>query len=573
MRWSELYIPTLRDKQSEAELDSHQFLLRGGYIRKLAPGHYYALPLMQRVIAKLVRIVREEFDRTGAREIGMPLLCPSELWQRSGRAGPLGADQMRLRDRRGHDFVLCGSHEEVITSLVAGEVRSYRQLPLRLYQVGPKFRDELRTRFGLMRLREFLMADLHGFDADQEAGRESVRRIGEACRRVFERIGLEVMMAPAVPGPRGAVEADGVDFIAPLDSSAGEETVVVCEHGDFEANAEAAAFADPRDAQAPTPLLPLETVDTPSATTIEQITSFLNVEPTRVVKTLLYMADGAPIAALIRGDRDVSPAKLAAATGAGSLELAGAAQVAEAIGAPVGFAGPVGLKIPIIADPLVVALGNFVVGANQADRHSVNVNPGRDFTPTQIADITLAREGDRCPNCRGGLRARLGLLVGNVVSLGSSIPEALGALISTADSSDQPMILSTGGIGLSRTIQTVLESRHHHDRLIWPPALAPFAVEVMPLNCDNDRQTTLATDICAQLEDSGTDVLLDDRPLRPGVKFHDADLLGIPVRVVIGDKSLVEGKVELSVGYSASPIRVETDRVLGEAKKALAGLK
>ena len=573
MRWTETYIPTLRDKQSDAELESHQFLLRGGYIRKLAPGHYHSLPLMQRVIDKLTAIICEEFNRAGACEISLPLLCPSDLWQQSGRRELLRADQMSVKDRRGHEFVLCGSHEEPIVSLIAGEVKSYRQLPLTLYQIGPKFRDELRTRFGLMRMREFLMADAYSFDTDPGSSEESLRRMNGAFLRVFERIGLDIMSVPTDSGGLGATNYNGLDFIAKLDSSASEQTVLTCTKCNFQANAEIATFGKPdRPDQVLNPK-PLEKVDTPNATTIKEITEFLKVDANRIVKTLLYLADDKPIAVLVRGDRDVSPSKLGRALDAQSLELASASDVEKISGAPVGFAGPVGLDIPIVVDLMVNSLTDFVVGANEADRHLVNVNVGRDFTATTVTDITLTRDGDTCPTCGCQLIASTGLLVGTATMMGDDMTSRLGALISNANGKEQAMELGSYGIGISRAIQTVLECQNERDRISWPLALAPFMVELIPLNIDNNRQIDLVNQLQHDLEAEGVEVLIDDRLVRPGVKFHDADLLGIPVRLVLGEKSLAMGEVELLASNMAQAEKVQIDFAKEAIEKALKNLK
>jgi len=573
MRWSETYIPTLRDKQSDAELDSHQFLLRGGYIRKLAPGHYHCLPLMQRVINKLSAIIREEFNKAGACETSLPLLCPTDLWQQSGRAELLQADQMGVKDRRGHEFTLCGSHEEPMVSLVAGELKSYRQLPLTLYQIGTKFRDELRTRFGLMRMREFLMADAYSFDADPAAAEESLQRMAGACLSVFQRIGLEVVSVPSDSGGVGTADGDGLDFIAMMESSASEQTVLNCSKCDYQANAEIAAFGGPDIPIQEGGPKPLEKVDTPQATTIEQITEFLKVDADQVVKTLLYLADDQPVAALVRGDRDVSPSKLGSVLGVRMLELANAHEVATISGAAVGFAGPVGLEVPLIVDPQVAALTDFVVGANETDRHLVHVSFGRDFEAANVADITLARDGDACPTCGHSLRARSGLLVGTAVSMGTAMTSKQGAFIANAEGEEQAIQLGSFGIGMSRTIQTVLESQAGGTQMTWPPALTPFVVEIMPLNVESERQIDLANQLHRDLEATGLDVLVDDRAVRPGVKFHDADLVGIPVRLVLGEKSLAAGEIELLTGDMSRAVKLPVGQAKAAVEKALENLK
>jgi len=358
MRWSQTYIPTLREKQSEAELISHQLLLRGGYIRKLAAGIYLYLPLMQRVIEKFATIVREEMNRVGGLEITMSVLCPAELWQKSGRYDTIGKEQMRMKDRHLHDMVLCGTHEETVTNLVAGELKSYKQLPLNLYQIQVKFRDEIRPRFGLMRGREFIMKDAYTFDADEASFDKTYEGIGGAYFAIFNRAGLDVVKVESDTGAMGGKAAH--EFMLLVDTEAGEETICISDDGKYAANVEKAEFRDLADVDIDTEEKPTETVDTPGAATIEEVTAFLKVKPTRLVKTLIYMADGKPIAALVRGDRDLNEVKLKNALKAVELEMATPEQILEHTGAPVGFAGPVGLtNMPIIVDTLVTKLKNF----------------------------------------------------------------------------------------------------------------------------------------------------------------------------------------------------------------------
>ncbi|RME21544.1 MAG: proline--tRNA ligase, partial [Candidatus Zixiibacteriota bacterium] len=413
MRWSQTYIPTLREKQSEAELISHQYLLRGGYIRKLAAGVYLYLPLMQRVIEKFSQIVREEMNRIGGLEITMSVLCPAELWQKSGRYDTIGKEQMRLKDRHDHEMVLCGTHEETVTNLVAGEVKSYKQLPLNLYQIQVKFRDEIRPRFGLMRGREFIMKDAYTFDADEASFARTYEKMVEAYFAVFNRAGIEVIKVESDTGAMGGKAAH--EFMLLVDTDAGEEVIVTCNKCGYAANVEKATFRDTAAVSEEEEMRERQVVDTPGAATIEEVSAFLKVEPWRLVKTLLYVADGKPVAALVRGDRDLNEVKLKNALKANELEMASPAEIEDWTGAPVGFAGPVGLKkeVRVLVDPLVTKLKNFVVGANANEQHLVNVNIGRDFEPSEVVDLTLARKGDGCPQCDGILDARDGIEVGN----------------------------------------------------------------------------------------------------------------------------------------------------------------
>ncbi len=378
MRWTQSYIPTLRQKQTEAELISHQLLLRGGYIRKLASGIYLYLPLMQRVIEKFSNIVREEMNRAGAIEIHMSVLCPAEIWQESGRYNTVGKEQMRMKDRHDHEFVMCGTHEETVTTLVKGEIKSYRQLPLNLYQIQVKFRDEIRPRFGLMRGREFIMKDAYTFDATEESFDISYGRMVDAYFEIFKRAGLDVVKVQSDTGAMGGKAAH--EFMMLVDTNGGEEVILICEKCGYAANSEKATFSDTYKQEDDVTLKETEVVDTPGAATIEEVTAFLKVEATNLVKTLLYMADGKPVAALVRGDRDVNEIKLKNAVGAIELELATPDQIKEYTGAPVGFAGPIGLKyVSIIVDPMVTKLKNFIVGANANEKHILNVNVGPRF--------------------------------------------------------------------------------------------------------------------------------------------------------------------------------------------------
>ncbi len=568
MRWTQTYIPTLREKQSEAELISHQLLLRGGYIRKLASGIYLYLPLMHRVIEKFATIVREEMNRAGGLEITMSVLCPAELWQKSGRYDTVGKEQMRMKDRHGHEMVLCGTHEETITSMVAGELKSYKQLPLNLYQIQVKFRDEIRPRFGLMRGREFIMKDAYTFDADQESFDRSYEGMLNAYFAMFNRAGLDVVKVESDTGMMGGKAAH--EFMFLVDTDAGEEIICISEDGKYAANVEKAEFVDLAKVEIDRDEKPMETVDTPGAATIEEVTAFLEVPATRLVKTLIYVADGKPVAALVRGDRDLNLIKLKNAIGAVELEMATPDQIMEFTGAPVGFAGPVGLKdIPIIVDPLVAGLKNFIAGANEKEKHLINVNPDRDFKATKVIDITLARAGDRSPVSDSKLITKNGIEVGNAFMLGTKYSESLGAKFLDAEGKEHPFIMGSYGVGITRTPQAVLEKYHDDKGIIWPKSIAPYLVELIPLKMDNEEQVSTAETIYESLTAAGIEVLYDDRDERPGVKFSDADLVGMPVRITIGDKSLREGKVELKARSEDKMDLISVDNIV-EAVKNLA---
>lgn len=569
MRWSQFYIPTLREKQTEAELISHQYLLRGGYIRKLASGVYLYLPLMQRVITRFSNIVREEMNRAGGLEVTMSVLCPAELWQESGRYDSVGREQMRMKDRHQHEMVMCGTHEESMTYLVRGEVKSYRQLPLNLYQIQVKFRDEIRPRFGLLRGREFIMKDAYTFDATTESFDKSYQAMVDAYFRIFNRAGLDTVKVESDTGAMGGKAAH--EFMLLVDTNAGEETILFSNKADYAANVEKATFRDTAKIEIDSELADMEKVDTPGAATIEEVTAFLKVDSTRLVKTLLYMADGQPVAALVRGDRDLNEIKLYNAVGAVELEMATPEQVAKYTNAPVGFAGPVGLdkSVKIIVDPLAAALKNMIVGANENERHIKNVNIDRDFKADQIIDITLAREGDGCPITEDGiLSAKSGIEVGNTFMLGTKYSESLGAVFLDAEGKEHPMIMGSYGIGVTRTPQAAIERYHDDKGIIWPKSIAPFDIEIIPLSMDNDQHVKTAEMLYASLSEAGFEVLIDDRSERPGVKFNDADLIGIPIRITIGDKSLKENSVEVKARAEKDFELVALDKVV-ESVRAL----
>jgi prolyl-tRNA synthetase len=569
MRWTQTYIPTLREIPTEAELISHQLLVRAGFIRKLAAGVYIYLPLMQRVIEKFSRIVREEMNRAGAIEVTMPVLHPAEVWQESGRYQTAGKEQMRLKDRHLHEMVLGGTHEEIATYLLRGELKSYKQLPINLYQIQVKFRDEIRPRFGLMRGREFIMKDAYTFDADEESFKVSYGKMVDAYFAIFNRAGLETKKVESDVGAMGGKAAH--EFMVIVDTDGGEETIMFCDKCDYAANIEKATFREASPPEIEDELLEVKEVDTPGASTIEEVTAFLNIDAKRLVKTLIYVADGKPVAALIRGDRELNPLKLQGHLNAIEIESAPASVVEEVTGCPVGFAGPIGLKgVPLIVDNEVARMKNCIVGANKNEKHTINVNIGRDFQPTSKADIINAVEGEMCPNCDGHLVARRGIEVGNTFMLGTKYSESMGAGFLDADGKEKPFIMGSYGVGITRTPQAAVEKYHDDKGIIWPKNIAPFQVEIIPLNYENEAHKKAAEQIYRDLVNRGVDCLLDDRLERAGVKFYDADLIGIPVRVIIGDKSLKQGKLELKTRGTGEMILANVDEA-GERVEELLG--
>ena len=541
MRASALLIPTLREIPSDAEVVSHQLLVRAGFIRKSTAGVYTLLPLALRVVKKIETIVREEMDAQGGQEVLLPIIQPAELWQESGRWDVYGPELFRLKDRHGRDFCLGPTHEEIITDLVRNEVKSYRQLPLLLYQIQNKYRDERRPRFGLLRGREFIMKDLYSFDRDEAGLDVSYRKMFVAYSRVFERCGLRFRAVEADSGAIGG--KDTHEFI--VFASSGESTVVFCPACDYAANTERASVPPQKTAAKEAPA-PLREVATPGKKTVPEVTSFLGVGADRLVKTLLFETEKGVVAALVRGDRDVNEIKLQKELGVLRCELAEPARVEEITGAAPGFAGPVGLAgVKIAADLEVAEMVNAVTGANKNDTHLVNVNPGRDFRPDLVADLRMVRAGDACPVCGELLSETQGIEVGQIFKLGDKYSKALGATYLDESGRVRPVIMGCYGIGITRTMAAAVEQNHDENGIIWPFSIAPFHVVVLPVSDRDSRQVEMAEKVYDLLVRAGVEAVLDDRPERPGVKFKDADLVGYPLRVTVGAKAVESGEVEL----------------------------
>jgi prolyl-tRNA synthetase len=574
MKWSETYIPTLRDDPAEAEIISHRLLVRAGYIRKLAAGVYNYLPLMQRVLLKVTRIVREEMNRAGAQEVLMPVLQPAELWQASGRWERWGKDLMRMKDRHLRDMALGGTHEEVVTSLVRGEIRSYRQLPLNLYQIQTKFRDEIRPRFGLIRSREFIMKDAYSFDANEESFKVSYQKMIDAYFRIFRRCGLDAKMVESDTGAMGGKGAH--EFMVMVNTEGGENIIFFCDHCDYASNIEKATSVEPSVQPEEETKKPLKKVATPDMKTVEEVTGFLNVPASKLVKTLLYKADGEVIAVLIRGDRQINETKLLNNLNVINLEMADPLTVQKITGAQVGFAGPVGLKnIKLIGDNELTSMTNFVTGANEDGYHLIEVNLVRDFKLDLVADLKNATPGELCPRChQGRLNTAKGIEVGNTFMLGTKYSQALNATFIDEDGQEKLIIMGSYGVGITRTAQAAVEKFHDQAGIIWPVPIAPYSVEIVPVNIQDEKQKEAAFVIYNTLS-SKLDVLLDDRNERAGVKFKDADLIGIPLRITIGDRSLKENKIELGIRGKDKAILLNKDevyegisRILKEQEKA-----
>ncbi len=539
MRTSQLLLPTLREDPGEAETVSHRLMLRAGLIRKVAAGIYTYLPLGLRIIRKVEQIVREEMNRAGAQELLMPIASPAELWRETGRWGYYGKELIRFKDRHERDFCLGPTHEEVITDLFRREVRSYRQLPLNFYQIQTKFRDEIRPRFGLMRGREFIMKDAYSFDKDEPAARLSYQKMYDAYHRIFARCGLNFRAVEADTGLIGGTSSH--EFMVLADT--GEETVVYSEPGTYAANVERAEVLPP-NGESKEALLPLRSVNTPGCRTVEEVTKFLKVDASKLVKTLLYSTGSETVAVLIRGDHDANEIKLKRLLGVTDVELASPATVEKMTGAPVGFAGPVGLNIRIVADHAVKASANSVVGGNRLDTHLVNVNCPRDFRVEQFADLRNARAGDPSPRKDGILKTTKGIEVGHVFMLGTKYSQAMNASFLDPNGKECLAVMGCYGIGIGRTAAAAVEQNHDDKGIVWPFPIAPFHVHLISLG-QSAAVIEAATAVYAALEGVGLEILWDDRDERAGVKFNDADLIGAPYQVIVGDKGLAEGLLEV----------------------------
>jgi prolyl-tRNA synthetase len=539
MRTSHLLLPTLREDPGEAETVSHRLMLRAGLIRKVAAGIYTYLPLGLKIIRKVEQIVREEMNRAGAQELLMPIASPAELWRETGRWDYYGKELFRFKDRHERDFCLGPTHEEVITDLFRREVRSYRQLPLNFYQIQTKFRDEIRPRFGLMRGREFIMKDAYSFDRDDAGARVSYQKMYDAYHRIFSRCGLNFRAVEADTGLIGGSSSHEFMVLA----ETGEETIVYSETGTYAANVERAEVLPPRDGSREEPR-PRRSVNTPGCRTVEEVTKFFKMDASRLVKTLLYSTGSETVAVLIRGDHDANEIKLKRLLGVTDLELAGPAVVEKVTGAPVGFAGPVGLNVRIVADHAVKAAANIVVGGNQIDTHLVDVNCPRDFQVEQFADLRNAQAGDPSPRQDGALKTTKGIEVGHVFMLGTKYSQAMNASFLDPNGKECPAVMGCYGIGIGRTAAAAVEQNHDDKGIVWPFPIAPFHVHLISLGQSN-AVAEAATTLYAALQAAGLEVLWDDRDERAGVKFNDADLIGGPYQVIVGDKGLAEGLLEI----------------------------
>ena len=543
MKWSHYFLPTLREDPKDAQALSHKLMVRAGLIRRLGSGAYSYLPFGLRALQKASQIVRDEMNRAGAQELLLPALQPLELWHATGRDALLGDVLIRFKDRTGKEMALGPTHEEVVTDLLK-EVRSYKQLPLTVYQIQTKFRDEPRPRSGVIRSKEFLMKDAYSFDVDREGLTRSYQAMYDAYQRIFARCGLNVLACEADPGMMGGEVSH--EFMAP--AASGEDRVVHCGSCGYAANLEAATCEStvhsPQSIEKPKPM---EMVKTPGKHTVEQVSQFLKVPPAALIKTLLYDVEQDHVAVLVRGDHEVNETKLIRTVGSPHVKLSTAQTIERLSAAPMGFTGPVKLGgVRLLADHAVMAMVNAVTGANAPEAHLVNVNPNRDFQPSVTADLRFVTEADRCPTCRNPLAFIQAIEVGHVFKLGTKYTEVFGATFQDADRAVKPMIMGCYGIGINRIVAAAVEQHHDDHGIIWPAALAPFQVLISVMEADNAELSQVGAQTHEALSKAGVEVLLDDREQSPGSKLKDADLLGIPVQVVIGKIWQSDRRVEVA---------------------------
>ena len=571
MKWTKSMIQTLRDNPQDAEIDSHKLLVRAGIVKKLAGGLYTYLPLGMRSLKKVQEIIREEMDRAGALEICMPILQPAELWKQSGRWESMGPGMFRVKDRAQHDYSMAPTAEETVTEVIRNVINSYRQLPVTVYQIQWKFRDEIRPRFGLMRSKEFLMKDAYSFDTTMEAADKSYMAMFEAYKRVFARCGLKAYPVEADTGDIGGKFSHEFHVLA----EAGEDGIAFCEACGYAANLEKAErkVAVRNDADCPA----FEEVHTPDAKTIEQVSKFMGVPGSAFVKSLIYNADGKAVMVCVPGDRDVNDVKLKHFLDVKKLELADFETVLKASGANAGSVGPVkpaDASIRIVCDQELKGAKGCIVGANKDDYHLKNVDLARDcnIADADFADLVVVRDGDICAKCGKPMVIKRGIEVGHVFKLGTKYTDAFNAVYKTDDLKEQTMIMGCYGIGVSRTVQAVIEQSHDKDGIIWPAAVAPYQVCISLLDPDQAEVAAVAEKLEAELEAMGIDVIVDDRAERPGVKFKDADLIGFPVRVVVGAKGLANGGVEVKRrDQDKSQMKIVAPAEAAAAIKALLG--
>ena len=564
MRASQLYAPTLRELPAEAEIASHQLMLRAGMLHKVAAGIYTYMPLSWRVIKKIMTIIREEMDAIDGQELCMPMVHPAELWQLSGRWNVYGAELWRVKDRNGRDFCLAPTHEEMITSHIKADVRSYKQLPLRPYQIQTKYRDERRPRFGLMRGREFVMKDMYSFDRDEAGLEVSYQLAYDAYTRIFSRCGLNFR---PVEADSGAIGGSGShEFMALADT--GEAEILYCDACDYAASTEIASV--PPQSGTNSEQKELTMVETPDCPTIETVAAFLQLPTSQTVKNLCYIADGELVLVILRGDRQLNEIKLKNALDCLELNMASDEEMA-AKGLVKGYIGPLGLKsVRIIADTEVSLLPNQVVGAGKPGWHYLNANYGRDYQADLTADLRMVEEGEKCPHCEGHLVKARGIEVGQVFKLRTKYSEKMGAIFIDENGEEHPIVMGCYGIGVGRTMAAVIEQSHDENGIIWPMSIAPYQVVLVPVNDKDEELTAVAEKLYRTLQSERVEVVLDDRKERPGVKFNDADLIGYPIRVTIGKKMKEENLLEVKLRATGEVFFIPVEEIIPFIKKLTA---
>ncbi len=555
MRFSRIFIPTLREAPADAEAISHILMLRAGYVRQLASGLYIYLPLGWKVMTKINAIIKEEMDAIGAQEISMPVLHPAEIWQQTGRWYEIGDEMFRLKDRGDREMCLGMTHEEIMTWLASREIRSYRDLPQIWYQVQTKLRDEARPKSGILRTREFIMKDSYSFDASEEGLAENYRLHANAYHRIYERCGLRFMMVESDPGMMGGGMSH--EFMAP--SPAGEDEVALCDKCGYSANVELALSIplklEEKDWER-------QEVHTPEKRTVQEVSNFLKLPPSYFIKSILVIAEKGPVLALVRGDQEIHEKKLAKVIG--SHRPAQKAEVKEILGVEAGFIGPVGQKVRLVADESLKE-GSYVSGANKPHYHLRGIRAGRDFTP-EWHDIHTAKAGDLCVKCGSALHVERVIEIGNIFKLGTKYSTPLKAFFLDENGQEKPIIMGSYGIGPARIAAAAVEQNNDKDGIVWPKSIAPFDVELLPLNMSDPKTIETAEGLYTGLRESGLDVLMDDRNERAGVKFKDADLIGIPVQVIIGEKNLKEGLVEIKDRRTKESVKVKVDDVIEKVR-------
>lgn len=562
MKQSKMLIPTLKEVPSDAEALSHQLMLRAGYIKQVTAGVYAYLPLAYRVLNNIETIIRDEMDKIDAVEMLVPGVLPAELWEESGRYKTYGANLFKLKDRHERDFILGPTHEETFTKIIKDAIKTYKKLPLTLYQIQMKYRDESRPRFGLLRGREFLMLDDYSFHTDMESLDQTYRDMDKAYQQIFERVGLDFRGIIADAGAMGGKDSKEFMAIAPI----GEDTVVYSDSSDYAANLEMAKNLRINKKSHETPK-ELTKVATPDAKTIDEVSAFLEVDPENMIKTLVFMADEEPVIVLMRGNDELNEVKLKNYLDCDFLDPAEDAQARELLGADFGSLGPVGVAkdVKIVADLDVEGMVNANVGANENGYHYMNVNIERDYRVDDFVDLRTVKEGDLSPDGEGVLKFTRGIEIGHIFKLGTRYSESLGATVLDENGREVPIIMGSYGIGVSRLLSAIVEQNSDENGIIWPRSIAPFDIHVVPVNVKKEEQVKLATEITTMLEDAGYKVLVDDRKERPGVKFADADLIGLPARITVGKKA-DEGIVEIKLRRTGETLEVKTDELLNSIK-------